>query len=149
MRLKGIYSGETSYSVGDVVKYTDNVIYHLQHPATAGTPPHDTRYWGRVDQELANAILMVIDAMEIEAGYHIDIVDGLSSTDKAKALSAKQGKALKTLIDATDGELSTLNPDAKTLVLASSTASSTKQFAITVDDDGELTATEITSGGET
>ena len=36
------------------------------------------------------------------------------------------------------------------LVLKSSTASSTKEFAITVDDDGDLTATEIVpeSAGE-
>ena len=35
-------------------------------------------------------------------------------------------------------------PNAKTLVLASSTASSKKLFGITVIDDGTITATEIT-----
>jgi hypothetical protein len=35
-------------------------------------------------------------------------------------------------------------PDTKTLRLASSTAESTKIFDITVDDDGELSATEYT-----
>lgn len=32
----------------------------------------------------------------------------------------------------------------KALILSSSTEGSTKKFSITVDDDGELTATEVT-----
>lgn len=41
-------------------------------------------------------------------------------------------------------DLSAALPNEKTLVLASSTASSTKKFAITVIDDGTISATEIT-----
>ena len=41
-------------------------------------------------------------------------------------------------------DLSAALPNEKTLVLASSTASSTKKFAITVLDNGTISATEIT-----
>ena len=46
-------------------------------------------------------------------------------------------------LDSIDAELNATLPNSKTLVLDSSTASSTKKFAITVDDDGLITATEI------
>lgn len=108
MKLKGTYSGETTYDVGDVVAYSDGNIYHLQKPCKSGTPPVETLYWGRVSQPLSEAIHMVLDAMEIESA------------------------SIPT----------NLNDSA--LVLKSSTASSDKEFIITVDDDGELTATEIT-----
>ena len=42
------------------------------------------------------------------------------------------------------GDITTLNPDPKELVLASSTASSTKKFKIKVVDNGTISATEIT-----
>jgi len=58
MNYKGAYSSGTSYSVGDVVVYTDNVAYWLQKPAVAGTPCHDTLYWGRVIGPLQDAVLM-------------------------------------------------------------------------------------------
>ena len=108
MKLKGNYSGETTYDVGDVVMYTDGVSYHLQNPCKAGTPPVDTLYWGRVSQPICEAVKLILDAMEIESA------------------------SIPT----------NLNDSA--LVLKSSTASSEKEFIITVDDDGELTATEIT-----
>lgn len=46
-------------------------------------------------------------------------------------------------LDQLDAAMTALQPNEKTLVLASSTESSTKKFAITVDDDGLITATEI------
>ena len=155
MKLKGAYSGSVSYNVGDVVKYTDGQIYHLQHPASSGTPPTDTLFWGMVDQQLAQAILMVLDGvnMAVDGALTGKVANNLTTTAAGKVLDARQGKALKDLID-TQGEavgglqtdVGTLKgyfKDAKTLVLASSTAESTKKFAITVDDDGELSATEI------
>ena len=115
MKLKGNYSGETTYDVGDVVMYTDGVSYHLQKPCKAGTLPVDTLYWGRVSQPICEAVKLILDAMEIE------------------------DTALGTVAASIPTNLS---EDA--LVLKSSTASSEKEFIITVDDDGELTATEIT-----
>ena len=161
MELKGNYAAETSYSVGDVVRYND-IFYHLQKATKAGTPPTDTLYWGRLDQVLAWAADLIMDALEIAETNHVQVVNNLTTTAAGKALDARQGKALKELIDTLGGTVSgigttvtglstsvgNLYPDAKTIVLASSTSESTKTFAITVDDDGELTATEITAQSE-
>ena len=168
MQLKGNYSSGMQYSVGDVVKFTDGVVYHLQYPAPSGVPPVNTRYWSRVDQTLAEAVRMVIDAMAIEEGNIPELANNLTTETTGKALDATQGKALKDLIpeiannlttetagkalDATQGK--TLKDSIPTnisdsaIILNSSTEESTKQFLITVDDTGELTVTEITEGGE-
>ena len=45
-------------------------------------------------------------------------------------------------------QLAAMLPSEKVLQLDSSTASSTKRFAITVDDDGELTVTPVTTPPE-
>ena len=65
MKLKGNYDSGVSYSVGDVVKNSDNVVYILQYPAPAGTDPKDTMYWGRMEQHLSDAVLLIMDALEI------------------------------------------------------------------------------------
>lgn len=63
---------------------------------------------------------------------------------RVKALE-ETSEALGSCVDQIDAAMTAVLPDAKTLVLQSSTASSTKLFAITVDDDGLITATEITN----
>ena len=105
MTFKGTYSNDTAYAAGDVVKYTDGVWYHAQKDSRAGITPVNTLCWGRVDQELADALEMVSGAMEI-------VVPNVSE-------------------------------DA--ILLKSSSEGSTKEFLITVDDDGEITATEVES----
>jgi len=147
MNLKGEYSGLTSYSVGDVVRGTDGIIYALRKPCPSGTAPTNSLYWERIEQVKASDILeMIFDAIDLsEAGaLYGKVANNLTTTAAGKILDARQGKNLKGLIDDQADLLDALNPDGKTLVLASSTASSTKKFAITVDDDGELTATEVT-----
>lgn len=120
MKLKGIYSADASYSVEDVVKHTDGEVYKLHHPATSGTPPTDTRYWGKVGQPTADIVRFVLDALDIESVNNSEISGSIPS-----------------------------NVSENAIVLNSSTEDSDKQFIITVDDDGELTATEITEEGET
>ena len=115
--LKGAYSGEVKYDVGDVVVYTDNVVYHLQHPCKAGIPPKDTLYWSRVSQRTEEAVLLIMDAISLLNGE----------------------------IEAVQESIPT-NVSDDAVVLKSSTPDSEKEFIITVDDDGELTATEL--GGE-
>ena len=68
MKLKGSYSSLTTYDVGDVVKYTDGNVYHLQKPCKAGVPPVETLYWGKIEQGLAEAIGYVMDMMDAESG---------------------------------------------------------------------------------
>lgn len=122
LKLKGDYNSGTTYSVGDVVRYTDNVVYHLQNPAKAGVPPVNTRYWGRVDQPLAEAILMVLDGVDLSDAATVAAVAEVAADIPA-------------------------NLNESVLILKSSTASSTKEFAITVDDEGELSADEIVPDG--
>lgn len=151
MNLKGDYSGLTSYAVGDVVRWTDDTIYILRKPCSSGVPPTNTLYWERMAQPLADCVELVMDAVMVAEGGALSgkVANNLTTTASGKVLDARQGKALKGLIDDLTNVVDGVYPDGKTLVLKSSTASSTKEFAITVDDDGELTATEITEAGET
>ena len=143
MAFKGDYKSNAAYSAGDTVRYTDGVFYHMHKVAPTGTPPTDTLYWNREDQVLAWAMRAIMDHMEAVGGLtKSDLANNLTTTATGKALDARQGKALKALIPE--------NITESAIVLKSSTASSTKSFTITVDDDGELTATEVVAaGGET
>lgn len=150
MNIKGDFSGLATYDPGDIVRWTDNTIYILRKPCTSGTPPTDTLYWERMQQPLADAVELMMDSIAVAEGGALTgkVANNLTTTASGKVLDARQGKALKTLIDDIGTELDLVYPDSKTLVLMSSTASSEKKFAITVDDSGELTATEIAAEGE-
>jgi len=113
LSYKGDWTSEKTYEVGDVVVYSDGVVYYLQRPTLNGSTPHDTRCWGRLQAPLAACVLM----------FH-EMLSGLS--------------------DAVNGVIF----DSKTLILDSSTESSTKKYAITVDDEDGLAATEIEEDGE-
>ena len=116
MKFKGIWSSDTTYDVGDVVIYEmDNLVYILQNPADAGTDCHNTLYWGRIEKPLAEAVLMIMDALTI-AMEHGEV--------------------------AAQNAVENYFPDGKTIRLASSTASSVKIFDITVDDSGDVGASE-------
>ena len=147
MNIKGDYSGLTSYAVGDVVRL-DEFVYVLRKACAAGTTPTDSLYWERMTQPISDCVEMIMDAIIVaEDGALVGkVANNLTTTSSGKVLDARQGKTLKTAVDAVTAEVDLLYPDSKTIVLASSTASSTKKFAITVDDDGELTATEVTEG---
>lgn len=114
MTLKGTWSADITYSVGDVVKFTDGFSYHLQHPCKAGVPPVETRWWGKVSAPVADAVSLILDAMEVMNSA----LEMLSATIPTN-----------------------ISEDA--IVLKSSTPESDKSFIVTVDDDGDLTATEI------
>lgn len=47
------------------------------------------------------------------------------------------------IVSAMNDQLQALNPDAKSIVLGSSTASSTKKMKITVVNDGTISASEV------
>ena len=65
MKLKGNYNSGVSYSVGDIVKHSDGFVYILQKPAPAGTDPKDPLYWNMLHQSLADAVVLIVDALEI------------------------------------------------------------------------------------
>ena len=126
MKFKGTYSAGTTYNVGDVVIYAqDNKVYHLQKPAKAGTAPHDTLYWGQVDQPLDEAVRLMADVLGL-------------------ALAADEVNA--SAVSAVEHRLDNLPSTDYGLVLNSITEDSTKRFSIAVDDSGEITATEIEEG---
>ena len=147
MNLKGNYDGSETYSIGDVVLHTDGVSYVLQNPCKSGTPPVDTRYWGRTSQIINNIVKLCMDAIEMANSDDVSLEDDLTQTTAGKkALDAHQGKVLKGLID---GITVPDNIGPSSIVLNSSTEGSTKQFLLTVSDPGsgedpELTVTEIT-----
>lgn len=121
MKYRGAYSDEVSYNVGDVVIYTDGVPYCLQATAVVGTKPHDTLYWDRMLGPVADCVVL----------FH-DMLSGLLS-DVAET---------KNVVD-------TVIFDSKTIILDSSTEASIKKYAITVDDEDGLAATEIEEEGST
>lgn len=63
MTLKGDYSGEVSYSVKDVVRWTNGEIYLLLKPCDAGNPPPNTLYWGKISGPIAEVISMMVDLL--------------------------------------------------------------------------------------
>ena len=85
MKLKGDWDSGTTYNVGDVVRYTDGVIYHLQKACAAGITPLDTAYWGRVDQTLAQAAIFALDAISA-AGTNAAAAIAAKISDDAIAL---------------------------------------------------------------
>lgn len=143
-KLKGYYNSGTSYNVGDVVLY-DNQAFHLRVPARAGTHPVNTAYWSELGGDLTEAAYLANAAGVTATDKSVaksSIVDNLTTDSASKVLSAKQGKALNERLTAVE-PLANPATTNKTMYLASSTEASTKVFAITVDDDGTLTATEV------
>lgn len=121
MKYKGAYSDGASYEVGDVVVFTDGISYCLQKPAPVGTGCHNTLYWSRTIEEVADMVSL----------FHSFFMDLESSTATAAQ---------------TTGIVNAMLFDEKTIVLASSTESSDKRYAVTVDDEDGLAATEIEDG---
>lgn len=81
------------------------------------------------------------------------VVHNKSAIDKLRELIEAQNAQMatqETSIEGVSAKVDGLNPNTKTIVLTSSTDASEKQFAITVNDSGVVTATEIVedSGGE-
>ena len=107
LSYKGDWTSEKTYEVGDVVVYSDGVVYYLQRPALSGSTPHDTKCWNRLQPALAANVLMFHDFL----------------SDMGEVVF-----------------------DSKTLILGSSTEGSAKRYAVTVDDDDGLAATEIEDG---
>ena len=150
MKLKGDYSGETTYSVGDVVRFPNGHVYHLQAPAKAGTPCIDTAFWGPVDQIVEQCAIMIMDGVDIADSNDVEIANNLTTETAGKALDATQGKALNDAIEALPDIPTNISEDAITLK-----GSGDNEYLITVDDSGdtpELVATLIeaaSDGGET
>ena len=123
MKYKGEYSGSISYSVGNIVVYSDGYPYCLTKPAAAGTTPHNTLYWDMMVGDLADVVML----------FH-DMFTTLLANDAAAA--------------ETTAVVNEMLFDDKTIILKSSTEDSDKVYAITVDDSDGIEATEIEEEAE-
>lgn len=103
MTLKGNYSGLATYDIGDVVCFQD-VFYLKNSNAAAGTYPTETKAWERLGKM---ASLAAKFAMDMSA----DVANNLTTETAGKVLDARQGKALKDLIDGLDERVTALEGD--------------------------------------
>lgn len=123
LNYRGTYNDDTTYYEGDVVVYEDGVPYLMKESAPSGTKCHDTLYWNRLDDPLASVVEM----------FH-NMLDGLIE-------SATTAAGITQIVD-------TMLFDSKTIMLQSSSEDSEKVFAITVDDSGDIDATEVETEAE-
>ena len=141
MKLKGDWDSGTSYVVGDVVKFTDGLVYQAINAVPAGSTPHNTVFWSRMPQPLATCALMVMDGVDVANSDDVKLEDDLTQTTAGKkALDAHQGNVLKGMIP------TNISNEAITL------STETGDYLITVDDSGEtpeLAITLIEEAGET
>ena len=89
MKLRGTYNGGVEYNSGDVVLFSDGFVYHLQNICPAGTEPVDTRYWGKVDPFIQEAVVLILDGI----GLATDIAEAY--TDQKTANISDEAILLK------------------------------------------------------
>lgn len=97
MNYKGAWSDSTDYSAGDVVVFTDNVAYVAVKDPPAGTIPHDTHFWNRVDQPLQETVIMFKGMFESIANSVPKNID-----DQGITLKTDDGEYLITVDDSGD-----------------------------------------------
>ena len=64
MKLKGDYNSGTSYSKGDVVRWTDGTCMEAKESMT-GIPPTDTGRWSRLPQYMWDVVTLILDSIDI------------------------------------------------------------------------------------
>lgn len=64
MKLKGDYNSCTSYSKGDVVRWTDGTCMEAKESMT-GIPPTDTGRWSRLPQYMWDVVTLILDSIDI------------------------------------------------------------------------------------
>ena len=97
MNYKGAWDSGTDYSAGDVAVFTDNVAYVAVKDPPAGTIPHDTHFWNRVDQPLQEMVIMFKGMFESIANSVPKNID-----DQGITLKTDDGEYLITVDDSGD-----------------------------------------------
>lgn len=97
MNYKGAWDSGTDYSAGDVVVFTDNVAYVAVKDPPAGTIPHDTHFWNRVDQPFQETVIMFKGMFESIANSVPTNID-----DQGITLKTDDGEYLITVDDSGD-----------------------------------------------
>lgn len=91
-KLKGDYNGGTSYSVDDVVRWTNGEIYTLLEPCSAGTPCTDTLHWGKIlDAGLAGVVSMMIDLMNATSSSIAEVTAAIPTNINDESIVLKSG----------------------------------------------------------
>lgn len=76
MTLKGEWSADTAYSVGDVARYSNGNFYQMVRPGKAGTPCPDALFWNVLPSPLQECAKMIMDMVAgIEAKIPTNIDD--------------------------------------------------------------------------
>lgn len=76
MTLKGEWSAEVAYSVGDVARYSNGNFYQMVRPGKAGTPCPDALFWNVLPSPLQECAKMIMDMVAgIEAKIPTNIDD--------------------------------------------------------------------------
>ena len=166
MNYKGAWDSGTDYSAGDVVVFTDNVAYVAVNDPPAGTTPHDTHFWNRVDQPIQEVIVMFYETLSEIASVKDEIAPAYSKTTYSKGdIVSHSGKLYEAKADIGTAEdwtaahwqeitigatLTALNAAAATIpdnindeAITLSTA--TADYLITVDDSGETPELDVTA----
>ena len=97
MNYKGAWDSGTDYAAGDVVVFTDNVAYVAVKDPPAGTIPHDTHFWNRVDQPFQETVIMFKGMFESIANSVPTNID-----DQGITLKTDDGEYLITVDDSGD-----------------------------------------------
>ena len=97
MNYKGAWDSGTDYSAGDVAVFTDNVADVAVKNPPAGTIPHDTHFWNRVDQPLQETVIMFKGMFESIANSVPKNID-----DQGITLKTDDGEYLITVDDSGD-----------------------------------------------
>ena len=64
MKLKGDYSGDVTYSAGDVVRWTDGTAM-MAKEAVTGVPPTRTQELERLPQYMWDVVSLILDSIDI------------------------------------------------------------------------------------
>ena len=160
MNYKGDYVAGTTYSVGDVVVFTDHIPYQMIEEAAAGTTCHEKRCWKRLDSPLAEVVVLLHDMLKEGGNEGISAMIAPEYSKKTYSKndivihSGKLYKAKQNIGTAENwteahwdeitigGQLSALNTAAATIPTnisdeAITLASGDNDYLITVDASGE------------
>lgn len=133
MKYCGHYEALRPYDVGDVVLFSDDISYHLQKPAPAGTGCHDTLYWERMPEPV-NEMIILLDDMLTSLWSKIGEVEQSVPTNVGES---------SIILKSTDE-----TSEAEYLVTIDESGEEPEVVATLIEDDSEDTPEDNSQGGE-
>lgn len=104
MNLKGDYSGEVTYDVGDVVRWENGDIFRMKKQGPAGTAPVNTMYWVKITGDPAMCISFMVDIINNtnEAIINLDSKIPTNVGDESIILKSGENEYLVSVDDTGD-----------------------------------------------